>query len=165
MKKRFDRWGIADKGATLVELIVVISVLAIISTIVVSFVMMSNENVQNSRKKVDALNDIAVVESYVDAWVEKQVLSGLEITSTENGLKSNDNTLIVKKLEDDNYVIEFDDKSYTFSTITDITFDVKDDNFVICTVSYKVSKNNTEKYVFTVYPYIYIDDIVNDQGA
>ena len=164
MKKRFDWWGIADKGATLVELIVVISVLAIISTIVVSFVMMSNENVQNSRKKVDALNDIAVVESYVDAWVEKQVLSGSDITPIESGLESNGNKLIIES-DDKNFVIKFDDKSYTFSTITDITFEVKDDNFVICTVSYKVSKNNTEKYVFTVYPYIYIDDIVNDQGA
>ena len=69
--KRRKEWGIAEKGATLIELVVVFAVLAIISTVVISFVMMSNENVKASRDKVDALNDISVVESIVESWVEK----------------------------------------------------------------------------------------------
>ena len=61
------------RGATIAELIIVLAVLTIISTIVISFVVMSNENVRNSSQKVDALNDIAVVESIVNNWLSSEM--------------------------------------------------------------------------------------------
>ena len=61
------------RGATIAELIIVLAVLTIISTIVISFVAMSNENVRQSSQKVDALNDIAVVENIVDAWLSSEM--------------------------------------------------------------------------------------------
>ena len=61
------------RGATLAEMMIVLGVLALISTIVISFVIMSNENVRTSSQKVDALNDIAVVENIMDNWLSSEM--------------------------------------------------------------------------------------------
>ena len=61
------------RGVTLTEVIIVLAVIAIISTIVISFIVVSNENVRISSQKVDALNDITVVESLIDGWFSTEM--------------------------------------------------------------------------------------------
>ena len=156
------------KGATLTELVVVLAVLATISTIVISFVMVSNENVRSSREKAEALGDVDVVESLVESWVEKQISNGYVISITDNYLSS-------KQLENPKSTLKFNDGvlssvedniSYTSSTVSDIDFSVESDNFVICKITYEINISNGAvkhyTYVFTVYPYEFIGSTVEN---
>ena len=63
------------KGMTLAEIVVVLAVVAIVSTIVVSFSLMVNRKAQISRNKVDVVGEITLVEKLVDNWVYQQTLS------------------------------------------------------------------------------------------
>ena len=61
------------KGMGIAELAVVIAVISIVSLIVVSFTLMVSDKVRNSREKVNAMNDITVIESIVDTWITKNI--------------------------------------------------------------------------------------------
>ena len=160
--------GIAGKGATLIELVVVFAVLAIISTVVISFVMMSNENVKASRDKVDALNDISVVESIVESWVERRII---EDCSFVNGKGS---TLVANKVHGGTYTYKLfiegneikeevheetlsTSALYTSVAIKNISFDCvaipNGETIVYCYITYG---KNDYVYTFTVYPYNFI---------
>ena len=65
------------RGVGIAELVIVLAVLAIISTIVTSFIVMSNEQVRSSNEKVDALNDIAVIESIIEGKIENYLTDGM----------------------------------------------------------------------------------------
>ena len=66
------------KGMGIAELAVVIAVISIVSLIVVSFTLMVSDKVRNSREKVNAMNDITVIESIVDTWITKNIEAGNE---------------------------------------------------------------------------------------
>ena len=179
VRKRRKERGIAEKGATLIELVVVFAVLAIISTVVISFVMMSNENVKASRDKVDALNDISVVESIVESWVENRIkdkcsfLMGTEKTETLVSTVKEDITYTYELIMEGNdlkeKVTSNDDTTstvlYTSVAIKSIKFYceeskveegneiIKRDTIVYCYITYG---KNDYVYTFTVYPYNFI---------
>ena len=161
--------GIAEKGATLIELVVVFAVLAIISTVVISFVMMSNENVKASRDKVDALNDISVVESIVESWVENRIKDkcsfqmGTEKTET---LVSTVNEVITYELimEGNDLKEKVTSNDNTTSTVLYTSVAIKNimfycyvipdgDSIIYCYITYG---KNDYVYTFTVYPYNFI---------
>ena len=156
------------KGSTIAEMIIVIAVLAIISTIVLSFVIVSNETVRSSNSKVDALNDIAVAESIVSSWVEDKIENNYELTVDIN----NDNTIINTH---DNFKLSFVDEEivvydsnnviietlYKPTSITDIKFTVfnkESKQLVVCNITYEIMTTDNKKeysYSFICYSYSY----------
>ena len=56
-------------GATLAELCVVLAVITIISVVVVSFSVMVNERIGISTDKLKAMEDITIVEHFIEGWV------------------------------------------------------------------------------------------------
>lgn len=58
------------KGATLAELCVVLAVITIISVVVVSFSVMVHQRVNISTDKLKAMEDITIVEHFIEGWVE-----------------------------------------------------------------------------------------------
>ena len=154
------------RGVTLTEFIIVLAVLAIISTIVISFVLISNENIRSSSQKVDALNDIAVVEEMVESWLSAE-MDNLSLYYFENERKEDrfiTNNKQTSILYWDNgklhYVLNGVEISYKSETIKnlEITFQKKgDEKLAICYITYELVLSNNEKkeytYSFVVYPY------------
>ena len=64
------------KGATLVELSVVLAVVAIISTMVISFIVMLSGRADSTTQKVNLNQEIVMVEKTVETWVDKLVKDG-----------------------------------------------------------------------------------------
>ena len=156
------------KGASIAEMIIVIAVLSIISTIVVSFIVMSNENIRASNQKVDALNDIAVVESIVESWVKDMNAHGGELKVDDN----NSSKIILDVTPslwlsfENKEIIRQGDVIYTTSVVENISFEVlsntNDEQLVLCTIEYKVQISNSKEqkyyYSFTVYNYEYLEE-------
>lgn len=157
------------KGSSLAEMIIVIAVLSIISTIVISFVFMTGESVSTSRQKVDALNDIAIVESIIDSFITSELDNLNNLDSKERlditinkGTETNElsfdyDTKQLKALKDNTPTI------YQTETVKDIEIIVKentnDEKMVICFVTYELNITNNNKrsytYSFCVNPYEY----------
>lgn len=167
------------KGSSLAEMIIVIAVLSIISTIVISFVAMAGESVRTSKQRVDALNDIAIVESIIDSFITSE-LDSLELTNgkellnltvnkgTEiNKLSFNEvtNQLIVQK---DNIPT-----TYQSETITKIEILIKkntnDEKIAMCFITYQLDitskKQISYSYSFCVNPYEHNDNLNILQGG
>lgn len=157
------------RGVGIAELVIVLAVLAIISTIVTSFIVMSNEQVRSSNEKVDALNDIAVVESIIEGKIENYLTDGMV-----SDIIPDDSEKLIFRLFDNNGETELSNISLSFEdnklyetsiekneknelfeckTIKDIKFSIRDnenERLFICKVTYALTKN-TYNYTFTVY--------------
>ena len=163
------------KGASIAEMIIVIAVLSIISTIVVSFIVMSNENIRASNQKVDALNDIAVVESIVESWVKDMRKQGGVISFEGETLEAKIGDTPSLTLSFIDGVIKRNDiELYTTSVVKSISYDIKNresydglsltiiDQIVLCTITYEIQISNNNKheyeYSFAVYSYEYLEE-------
>ena len=76
------------KGMSLAEIVVVLAVVAIVSTIVVSFSVLVHQKTAISNSKVDAVADIRVVENIIDGWIYRQVVLGHNISVEGDVVKS-----------------------------------------------------------------------------
>lgn len=152
------------KGMTIAELTVVLAVIAIVSTIVVSFSIMVHQQTLISNSKVDAVADIRVVENIIDGWIYRQEKEGYEISLEGNVLKSvkegSEYTLTFVDNKIVGTLVDGDELFYNTSTIESIEYEIfaKDtDMLIICTINYYVS-NGTElvldSYIFCVNQYI-----------
>lgn len=163
------------RGATLAEMMIVLGVLALISTIVISFVIMSNENVRTSRQKVDALNDIAVVESIMDNWLSSEMKYLSSDYFKDESKKDLDITVNygdkINKLLFKNGKIQCylngSEVTYIPDTITKIETIIKNkdenDRIAICYITYELVLSNNDireyTYSFVVYPYKFISEV------
>ena len=172
------------RGATIAELIIVLAVLTIVSAIVISFVTMSNESVRQSEQKVDALNDIAVVENMVDSWLSSQMKYLPPDYSEKNPTKKElyfqisfsggaTNQLSFDKHERKLYsLLENSEVIYQTETITNIETLIKKNSnnelLAICYITYKLELSDgaisESTYSFVVYPYVGIPEVDSEQS-
>lgn len=174
------------RGATLTELVVVLGVLAIISTIVISFLIMSNENVRTSSQKVDALNDIAVVENIMDNWLSSEMRhlsSDFEYFFSEEEYKNGNLSKLLTSIKINNSgydnILKFEDGvlysylngsevTYNPETITDIIMTIRKNDqgeiMAMCDIRYELTLSDGETqgymYSFVVYPYDSINTVI-----
>ena len=152
------------KGMTLAEICIVLAIVAVVSTIVVSFTIMVKQNISMSKSNVDAMSDIKVIESAVEGWVYQQEILGNDLSLEGDFLKG-------KKGEEE-YSLSFVDNTikgtlpdgkgleYSANTIKSVKFELYDkkiDTLIICTVNYYVSNGKeleVKSYVFCVNQYI-----------
>ena len=165
------------KGVTLAELVVIMAVLSIISTMVVSFIVMSGESVSSSKQKADALNDLAIVENMMESWLNTELdnLSAtniidlnIEIEEGAKKLSFNNGALTIKKNDNETtYKSELVDSIQIVIREKEIE-EGKKIKIAICYITYELIITNTNKkkytYTFCVYPYDYIGSIPQQGG-
>lgn len=88
------------EGATLAEICIVLAVVSIISLVVVSFVTMTNGRSAASTAKLNAIDDLELVESLVDNWFAAMTKNGGRIeyngTIENNNIQFNDGETIAE---------------------------------------------------------------------
>ena len=155
------------KGMTLAEIVVVLAVVAIVSTIVVSFSIMVDTKTRVSTAKADAVTDIRVVENLVDGWVYRQTLKNGEFVISEDGNISCTVEGVVYDLSFDTeagYLLgelpvdEGEKLSVYTKCIESISFEMfhknttdgsNKDVLIMCTVNYYLLDNAGIKYLTT----------------
>ena len=149
------------KGMTIAELCVVLAVIAIVSTIVVSFSVLVHQKTAISNSKVDAVADIRVVENIIDGWIYRQEVLGHNISVEGDVVKSSGGYELTFS---DNKILGTlpDEKNLWFntSTIESIEYEIFDketDVLVVCTINYYVSNGSElveNSYIFCVNQYV-----------
>ncbi len=151
------------KGFTLVELSVVIALVAIISAMVLSHVIMISNRTSTNAKKISLMQDVVKTEALVSSWLndvylldgETTVLNGnvkATISGEEYTLTLSDGKLKCKLPEGE--------KEATLEIASSITFHIEEksgEKLYFCTLSYALKKGDNaslDKYVFTVNPKI-----------
>ena len=137
------------RGFTLAELSVVLAVIAIVSTVVISFTAMVTQRSKISRAHLSALQDIELIETFVETYIENTSdpnVALIEVVENENG-----NELLIDGV-----------KKLALETVTSVEVTPypnaeADDILYICTTTYHIpyeKKNNTHTYTFCVNPYV-----------
>lgn len=142
------------RGFTLAELTVVLAVLAIVSTMVVSFTAMVSSSRELSSARLDALGDVRVAESLIEGFIESN--SGVGVAEDKKSLSAGEQTLYFEKTEgEQGGRLVTPDTSVTLERVTEITFDAHGEGDVIyyCTVVYEVGEHRYS-YTFCVNPYV-----------
>ena len=76
--------GRLKKGATLMELTIVLAVLAIIITMVTSFSVFFSQRTKASVKANDLLQDVVSIKAVMEAWVDDQTNNNLDFLDENN---------------------------------------------------------------------------------
>lgn len=122
------------RAFTLAELAVVLAVIAIASTMVVSFTALVGNRRAVSQQKLDAYTEIGLVEALVENYIEKPENSDAESITISNG------------------VLSINDK-ITLERVTGIVVSSSETNSGItlysCTLTYEIAKSE-ETYTFCV---------------
>lgn len=149
------------RGMGIAELAVVIAVISIVSLIVVSFTLMVSDKVRNSREKVNAMNDITVIESVVDTWITTNIEAGNEFyyfneVNDENNRWTNEVSLDTEiillsfgnEFAKDKYVFEFakDTKQVTCKISDDQTITYQMDT--VESIHFNVGNEKTGDIIF-----------------
>ena len=135
------------RGMTLAELSIVLAVIAIVSTLVVTFVVLVNERSNASTARLDALNEVALAESMIESHLE----SGESVSDDDFNLETK--------------VLTLGSVTHTFTKIINIEItkkhavenDANSDTLFICTVTYNIFDNGAaepETYTFVVDPHV-----------
>ncbi len=74
------------RGVTLVELCVVIALVAILSTMVVSFSVLTSRRSRAAEARLSAMQEIAKIEVVVDAWFGRQEEQANKVTAADGAL-------------------------------------------------------------------------------
>ncbi len=158
------------KGVTLAEMAIVMAVIAIVSLSVVSFVMITSGRGTNSIAKLNVMEEIELVESFVDQWFQAVALE--ENAATDGAkIQIGDDTGDMSKvsysnsaqLSLKNYVltIEFpkvsDYSTYHFEKVQKLVFDFASsqsgDILYFCTVTYEQEEDGAKQtYTFCINP-------------
>lgn len=94
--KKTERKEKQKKGFTLSEVCVVLAVVGIVSAIVTSFCIVMHHRSNMSRARLDIVNEINVVETYVERWVDKMYENGAEFSINEGVLTATIGTVDYK---------------------------------------------------------------------
>lgn len=157
------------KGMSLAEIVVVLAVVAIVSTIVVSFSVMVDAKTRSSNSKVDAVADIRVVEDIIDGWVYRHTLNDADFSVVDGNISCVENDVTYHLSFVDGRVVGelINSESLWFDTasIESISFEMFEKNevdnkdlLIICTINYYLIDGSGEKvvtpYVFCVNEYV-----------
>lgn len=146
------------KGFTLSEICIALALVAIVSTIVTSFCLVMHRRSVISRARLDIVNELSIVETFVEKWVEEMSYMGATF-------QDNDGTLIanIRVGGTDNYytatfsngvlngtVPDGETMTYTTTRIASVAFDFEtqnDDTIFFCTVNALLPQANGEEKV------------------
>ncbi len=96
------------KGATLAEICIVLAVVSIISLMVVSFVTMTSGRSAVSAAKLNAMEELELVESLVDNWFDAMMKNGGQVelngVLTDNAIKISDDAKVIRGDIDDSCI-------------------------------------------------------------
>lgn len=96
------------KGTTLAELCVVLALVAIVSTMVVSFSLLMSQRVTLSTTRLNVMNDLESVDAIAEGWLGQMKLLGAELS-----LQTHENTgrkWIQAKKDAQTYTLSFDEE-------------------------------------------------------
>lgn len=161
--KKTERKEKQKKGFTLSEVCVVLAVVGIVSAIVTSFCIVMHHRSNMSRARLDIVNEINVVETYVERWVDKMYENGAEFSINEGVLTATIGTVDYKATFTDG-VFNGEvpaDETMTFNTmrIESLEFDCAEnegtgDKIFFCTATALLPQVNgedkQEQYTFCV---------------
>ena len=144
------------RGFTLAELTIVLAVIAIVSTMVVSYVTIITQRNRAATERLNAMQDIQVIESMTEAWIEKYNFNGI-VNDPANRI----DILVLGDVKS----MYFDSanstycalSSYGTTAIKSVTYrsEGSDDIIYFVTVTYELSdKNGLQTYTFCVNPYV-----------
>ena len=155
------------KGVTLAEMCIVMAVIAIVSLSVVSFVTITSGRGSASAAKMNAMEELELVESIVDNWFVQMTQNHSEAVDNQGNLRGNSIQVVnsrtvqgsvagyIKKESTLNVCFPGNaERSYSLEKITDIHFDYREngeDVLYFCTVTYE-DDGETAKYVFCINP-------------
>lgn len=116
------------KGTTLTEMAVILAVLAIISTVVVSFSLAVSRRVRVSSAKLEAMQDVEVIEALTESWIDALRAEGATFQcptiSSDDGGQSGEGTPYHTKLqatindsEKSNYELQYNPDTKTFKGV------------------------------------------------
>ena len=74
------------RGVTLLELCIVMALVAILSSMVATFTVMTNRRSRAAEERLSAMQEIAMVEAAVDAWFDRHGTASCQITASGNAL-------------------------------------------------------------------------------
>ena len=143
----------SKRGMTLVELSVVLAVVAIVATMVVSFVVMVSTRRRSAAERLEALSDIEIVENVTESWIEQN--STGEIYVEESILSANGDA---STLAFSDGVFYRNGTAVVLDRVTSVSFaSMNGDNgeiLYVCTVTYTLTGKGEEVYVFCVNPHV-----------
>lgn len=171
MKNKYNK----RKGATLAELIIVLAVLVIASTMVVSFSSMMHGAQGISNERFEAMQDVTAAESIIEGFIENinygipgklESANKLSFSTLNNGtydkfVTFNNGFIVACYGEDSQVAMELEHiNSITFKVLTPDGEIAENDNILTtndvlyyCTINYFVDKTNYT-YTFCVNPYV-----------
>lgn len=120
------------RGFTLSELCIVLALVAIAGTIVTSFCLVVHRRSVISRARLDIVNEINVVETYVERWVDKMYENGAKFSINEGVLTATIGTVDYKATFTDGVfngaLPDAEPMTYTTMRIESLTFDFESKN-------------------------------------
>ena len=154
--------GKLKKGATLVELSVVIAVLSIISTMVVSFSIFLSERTKTTVKANDLMQDIVSTKTITKSWVENLTTLDAEFYCQDGVLSAS--------IDQNEYLITLNDGtlsatmpngqtlSVKLNVITEIRFNKQtnssgSETIYICKAFYQAD-NGVKYFAFAINPFV-----------
>ncbi len=156
--------GKLKKGATLIELSVVLAVLSIISTMVISFSIFFSERVKTTVKANNLMQDVVAVKAVMESWIDDLTQNNATFSCADN------NNKLIGDINGTQYSIALENKllsatlvsggqiSYRVEAISVLTFDViknsdQTQTLYICKAFYQAD-NTVDYFSFTINPYV-----------
>lgn len=139
------------KGATMAEICIIMAVISIVSMSVVSFITMTSGRSAASIGRLEAIDDLELVETVVDKWFAQTTQP---ITIDEGMVKVDG--LAAIRVDNKTLSVGFqgtDMEDYPLERVKALFFtyeesDTKDDVLYFCTVTYYL-KNEDEEQIYT----------------
>ena len=126
-------------GFTVVELCITLALVALLTTMAVSFSVLMNKFTDESKSKYEFLKDSATIEREFASWVE----------TPNNNLTLNGNSLDGVKFENETLSLGADRTVKNLDTVSSVSFETNTDKTLIkCTVS---DNNGRFSRTFVVY--------------
>lgn len=128
------------KGVTVAEVCVVLAVLAIISTLVLSFTLLVNRRVEVGKAKTAFMDDVALTKALIEPYFE-----------------NNQETAFDNIFDPKTKILTVDGKTARLSQVTNVVCYKEqkgDDDLLFVTLSYQLPYEAEKTYTFCVNPYV-----------
>ena len=144
------------KGATMAEICIIMAVISIVSMSVVSFITMTSGRSAASIGRLEAIDDLELVETVVDKWFAQQT----EPIEIKDGMVKVGGLSEIR-IENSELRVEFQEAGwevYPLERVKALFFtceesDTKDDVLYFCTVTYYLKNEDEEQtYTFCINP-------------
>ena len=154
------------KGATLIELTVVLAVLAIVSTMIVSFSVFLSARVDTSVKANSLMQDVVSIKATFEGWVDELTEEQATFSCENSSLKATVNSSEYSIALTDNVLSATmpsgEDLTINITVIKELAFNVvendsKTQTLFICKAFYWAD-NKLQYFSFTVNPFV--NDVV-----